>query len=1170
MQNLLKKRLVLFFSVVALSLSSAVHARQSEPLSLDALEERLSELGASADPDDESSPLQKSLEVAIERLREANQARARASQFDVETAEAPALIESFQSELAAPSDEFEITPESEASIQDLESSFQQAEAVVSSSTGRVDELDRLRVSRAGRLLEIPKLLSSEQLALGQAQESLAATAITAETEARRVQLLAEIEKHTAFILEWQAERNSYEACRELLPLRQDRALRREAQAEKAVAAWKQLVEARRTADAEAAALQADRQFEETILQFPALKELAARNQELAAMRSGVGGLPNRISQATAELEATRALLAETQRRFASAKDRIAAGGLTEAMGQILRLDHEWLPGTGDLLAEAELREKQLSKAQLEEIELTEEKALDQDFSSSIEELLEQVNVVSPSEQFSERARSLMQTRRDAEDAAIEDNDTLVKIFYAHRVLTEELIGAVSSYRLYVEKLILWVRSSSRNPLEAIAVFPERLEEVWLEVSSVLSFQLFEIAFNKRGTTCFFLALTIVLLVLGRGFLRKKRAEMCTLVRSYRSDRYTHTLRALLHTILLALLLPLLAWTAGWLLGFSPYELGRSVGTGLRDTALVWLVIRFFRGLLDEKSVGYSHFKWRSKRLAVGRKELRWFGSIAVVLGFVAHTLDLHGNGSWSETVGRAAFMVLATLLALFFHRVLRASSPLWSWDSKRGKSMFVRARRLWAFMANGLSVGLGTLAATGYYYTAIQFELRLIYTLAFALALVMVNAMLLRWLFMARRRLAVTQALEARAKKEEEQEEEERAEASPESGAAAIDDDKVDIPAVDAKTRQLFKSSLTLATLIGLYFMWAGVLPALQGLDRVQLLPHFEVLDTDVDLVPQAVVNSTTTTSSQPVVQTPLTIVNGQSSESATDSADASTALPSTLTLADVLLALFVIVLTMIAAKNLPALLELAILQRLPVDSGGRYAISTLVRYVILVIGVSAGSSALGIGWQNVQWLVAALTFGLAFGLQEIFANFVSGLIILLERPVRVGDIVTVNEKEGRVTQLRMRATTIQDRDRKEHLVPNKEFITGSIINWTLTDPVTRFVIKVGVAYGSDTALARKLLVEIAKSNSIALEDPVPEAFFIGFGESSLDFELRVFLQNRDLWAPLSDQLHTGIDLAFRKAGIEIAFPQRDLHVRSMVRPEGADAKPLPGLEGER
>jgi potassium efflux system protein len=192
----------------------------------------------------------------------------------------------------------------------------------------------------------------------------------------------------------------------------------------------------------------------------------------------------------------------------------------------------------------------------------------------------------------------------------------------------------------------------------------------------------------------------------------------------------------------------------------------------------------------------------------------------------------------------------------------------------------------------------------------------------------------------------------------------------------------------------------------------------------------------------------------------------------------------------------------------------------------------------------------------------------LAFGLQEIFANFVSGIIILLERPVRVGDIVTVGEIEGRVTKLRMRATTIMDWNRRELLVPNKEFITGNVINWTLSDPVTRIVIPVGIAYGSDTRLAHELLLKAARDCALVLRDPAPMAVFRSFGESSLDFELRVFLANRDMWPEVTDQMHTGIDDEFRAAGIEISFPQRDLHIRSAPGLEGVIGSAAPRAEG--
>ena len=149
--------------------------------------------------------------------------------------------------------------------------------------------------------------------------------------------------------------------------------------------------------------------------------------------------------------------------------------------------------------------------------------------------------------------------------------------------------------------------------------------------------------------------------------------------------------------------------------------------------------------------------------------------------------------------------------------------------------------------------------------------------------------------------------------------------------------------------------------------------------------------------------------------------------------------------------------------RYVPALLEIGVLTRLKIDAGARYAIATLVRYLLIGVGVALTFGALSIGWSSIQWLAAALTFGLAFGLQEIFANFISGLILLVERPIRVGDTVTVGSVQGTVARIRTRATTILDYDNREHLIPNKSLITGSVINWTLTEAVTRIVVPVGV-----------------------------------------------------------------------------------------------------------
>ena len=198
----------------------------------------------------------------------------------------------------------------------------------------------------------------------------------------------------------------------------------------------------------------------------------------------------------------------------------------------------------------------------------------------------------------------------------------------------------------------------------------------------------------------------------------------------------------------------------------------------------------------------------------------------------------------------------------------------------------------------------------------------------------------------------------------------------------------------------------------------------------------------------------------------------------------------------------------MAAVKNIPGFLDLTILNRVDLDQGMSYAITTVARYIIALVGLLLAFGALGVTWSKVQWLAAAMTVGIGFGLQEIFANFVSGLIILFERPIRLGDIVTVGDVSGSVTRINIRATTVTDWDRREFVIPNKEFITGKLLNWTLTDPITRVVVPVGIAYGSDTALAEKLLLKLAAENPHVMKDPAPRAVFTGFGDSSLDFKL--------------------------------------------------------------
>jgi potassium efflux system protein len=236
--------------------------------------------------------------------------------------------------------------------------------------------------------------------------------------------------------------------------------------------------------------------------------------------------------------------------------------------------------------------------------------------------------------------------------------------------------------------------------------------------------------------------------------------------------------------------------------------------------------------------------------------------------------------------------------------------------------------------------------------------------------------------------------------------------------------------------------------------------------------------------------------------------------------------------------------------------MEMAILQRLSLTPGSRYAIKTLVGYVVVTTGTIWVLGIIGWNWSQIQWLVAALSVGLGFGLQEIVANFVSGLVILFERPVRVGDTVTVGQLTGTVSQVRIRATTITDWDRKEIIVPNKSFITEQVINWTLTDPITRAVIKVGISYGSDVEKARKVMLETLESLPMVLDDPEPKVYFTEFGDSSLDFTLHAHMRQISDRLPVRDEIHRAIFATLREHGIEIPFPQRDLHIKTKTEAE--------------
>jgi small-conductance mechanosensitive channel len=228
------------------------------------------------------------------------------------------------------------------------------------------------------------------------------------------------------------------------------------------------------------------------------------------------------------------------------------------------------------------------------------------------------------------------------------------------------------------------------------------------------------------------------------------------------------------------------------------------------------------------------------------------------------------------------------------------------------------------------------------------------------------------------------------------------------------------------------------------------------------------------------------------------------------------------------------------------------VLARRRVETGVRVSIARLVHYVFIIIGFLLALVALGFEFTKLTIILSALGIGIGFGLQSIVNNLVSGLILLFERPVRVGDFIEIGERWAEIKKIGLRATTVQTFDEADVIIPNADLVSTQVVNWTLTNRRVRLIIPVGVAYGSDVSLVMETLLASAGDNSKIAKSPSPQVLFLNFGESSLEFELRVWVLDADNRLVVSSELHQEIDRRFREAKIEISFPQRDLHLRSV------------------
>jgi small-conductance mechanosensitive channel len=255
----------------------------------------------------------------------------------------------------------------------------------------------------------------------------------------------------------------------------------------------------------------------------------------------------------------------------------------------------------------------------------------------------------------------------------------------------------------------------------------------------------------------------------------------------------------------------------------------------------------------------------------------------------------------------------------------------------------------------------------------------------------------------------------------------------------------------------------------------------------------------------------------------------------------------------DIIVFIFMIISVLVVSKIVSKLLANKVLTKVAMDEGTRYVLRRLTEYSLLIVGTVVAFQTIGINLSGLAVIFGLLSVGVGFGLQNIASNFISGLILLFERPIRVGDRITVGDTEGDVEEIDMRATTVRSLNNISIIVPNSEFIASQVINWSHGDQKVRLDISVGVSYSSDLDVVLRVLREVADECDKVLKRPEPEVLFMEFGDSSWNMELRAWISNPKKHWQIRSQINCAIVHKFRENNIEIPFPQRDLHVRSSV-----------------
>ena len=706
---------------------------------------------------------------------------------------------------------------------------------------------------------------------------------------------------------------------------------------------------------------------------------------------------------------------------------------------------------------------------------------------------------------SESIQKLVETRREILEKLKAQYKQLLPAaitFQANRYQLERRITEIEGD---ISEKLIWLRSSPTIGIRDFLNLPDGIRwwfslEHWNEFCSGVrnAFDLSPIRFLS------FLTLIIGLLGLKPKMLSRIIASG-NKVRRVSTDRYMLSVEALFWTALFAAPTAIIFTFLGWTMTYAdaPSAWLQSLSSGLTTIARITFVISFTAEICRTKGIGNAHFGWKQETLDSIRKTLFRFGVVYIPAGLIACSTLYGETSSYGDSIGRISMMSAKLWICFLLWQQFGGKNGLVAvLKETQPHRLLTRTRLLWYPVLLCSPLFFLILAARGYVIASINLSHSFAETIGVVVLGDVIYWMVLRWFSLQAKKLAVAERLEriaaAREAAEAAGESQDGEENSETIEVPLEEDESLDLETISQQTRSLVRSLIGIGIVITVASLWSSSLPI------AERLQGYQVPLTDFDL---------------------LEIVKG----------------------------ILVFGITWLVIKNLPGVLELSVLRASSIEAGTKYAITSLCRYAIGAIGLWLITSVLNVDFTQFGWMAAALSVGLGFGLQEVITNFVCGLILLFERPVRIGDVVTIQGTTGTVTKIRMRATTITNWDRQEFVVPNKSLITDTILNWTLSASVSRIVITVGVAYGTDTDKAREILLKVSNDHPVIMNDPGPLATFEQFADSTLNLVLRCYVPDLGFRLRTTSELYTQIYRAFNEAGIEIAFPQQDIHIRSGI-----------------